>query len=788
MDRLVHLVLRYPLALILTTVALAAAGQVVHQRQAHYDFSFETMAPKETLAYERFVEFEEIFGKGRDGAPYVIGFRDDPLITNANLDLIRRITARLEEIDATLNVTSLTNVQDIVGSDDALEVKDFVGPGALSDTELENLAARLMADPIVGGNLVSSDGKMTAIVGRLTEYSDEPEDRVVYVAEVERILEEESGGRVEFYLAGIPYLDSVMMTHIKHDTALFIPLTMCALGALMYVAFRQVRAVWMSLLPLTLASSLTLGLLSALDMPMTLLTGQGVLASLIMVIGLSDAVHLLNRYCEDVQNDPGTGLADRYRALGRTMRHMGTACFLTSATTAIGFLSLATTDISTIREFGLLGAAGIVFAYLGSIVLLPAAIVLTERFRISPVPSRGGSDMYERTLQATVEIAIRHPAAITAIGVVALLGSAALATRIDIDNRFTRDLKVDDPAVISTRFFERHMGGSYPLEIIIEGSEPDAIKDPAVLAAMDEVRDALEAMPTVSKVATPVDFIKKMNQALNDDAPPGEDTFVLPETAAAVAQYLLLFEMGGGDNEFDRLVTYDYSMTRMQAMLRDMPPVEYWKIIATMKKAVEGRFPEGIEVYESGGEPLFYTVTERLVSTLVRSLYLAMPIVFLMTGLAFRSVKLAMISVLPNLLPLTIGLGVMSAAGISLRFSTIVAFPMAFGLAIDDTIHFLNRYRTELAAGHDAITAVRNTARTAGRAIVFTTLFLIGGYAVMFTSSFLGIVHMGLVVTVILAAALFGDLLVLPAMLVLLAPEVPLAQSAEDTVALPSEA
>jgi hypothetical protein len=778
MDRLVRIVLRYPVALIVVTVVVAVAAQVVHLRQARYDFGFESVAPKHTIAYERYVEFEDNFGHGRDGTPYVIGFRDDPLITNENLDLIRRITERIEAMDATLNVTSLINVQDIVGTGDMLEVTDFVPSGPLTDTELADLTSRLMADPIIAGNLISDDGKMTTIVGRLLEYSDEPDERVVYMGEVKRILEEEGGGRFEFYLAGIPYLDSVMMTHVNHDTSLFIPATVCVLGMLMYAAFRQVRAVWMTLLPLTLASLLTLGLLSLLDMPMTVLTGQGVLASLIMVIGLSDAVHLLNRYREEVQDDPGTGLFDRYRALGRTMRHMGKACFLTSATTAIGFLSLATTDIRTIREFGFLGAAGIVFAYVGSIVLLPAAMVLTERLRVSKVPKRRGSDGYERFLQATVGVAIHHPTAITAVGVAVLLGSMALATRVEIDNRFTRDLKSDDPAVISTRFFERHMGGSHPLEIIVKGSEPDAVKDPAVLAAMDHVRDALEALPTISKVATPVDFIKKMNQALHDNA---DGAYALPETAQAVAQYLLLFEMGGGDNEFDRLVTYDYSMTRMQAMLHDIPPAEYWKIIATLEEAVRGRFPPGIDVYESGTEPLFYTVSERLVATLVRSLYFAMPIVFLMTSLAFRSIKLAMIGILPNLLPLTIGLGVMGALGISLRLSTVIAFPMAFGLAIDDTLHFLNRYRTELRAGRDNLTAVRNTARTTGRAVVLTTVFLVGGYAVMFTSGFLGIVHMGVVVTVILVAALFGDLLVLPAMLVLAGPRVvPQAQEAQE--------
>ena len=172
----------------------------------------------------------------------------------------------------------------------------------------------------------------------------------------------------------------------------------------------------------------------------------------------------------------------------------------------------------------------------------------------------------------------------------------------------------------------------------------------------------------------------------------------------------------------------------------------------------------------SGEGPVWRSAARVLISTLVRSLYLAMPLIFLVTGFAFRSARLGVLSILPNLLPLTIGLGLMWPLDIELRFSTITAFPVAFGLAVDDTIHFLARYRTEVSAGSTREQAVCTTMMTTGRPIMLTSALLIAGFSVLFLSSFVGMIHVAMLDCIILTAALFGDLLVLPALLLLFGP------------------
>jgi predicted RND superfamily exporter protein len=276
------------------------------------------------------------------------------------------------------------------------------------------------------------------------------------------------------------------------------------------------------------------------------------------------------------------------------------------------------------------------------------------------------------------------------------------------------------------------------------------------------------ALPQVSRVTSPVEFIKKMNRAMEDNS---ADAYRLPATSDAVAQYLLLFEMAGSDAEFERLVNYDYSTARMTATTTDVTPEEYAMLIAEVERLESGRMPPGTNLHVSGEGPVWQAAARILISTLIRSLYIAMPLVFLVTGIAFRSFRLGALSVLPNLLPLTIALGLMAPLDIALRFSTITAFPLAFGLAIDDTIHFLARYKAERAAGLTNDQAVRRTIITTGRAMFLTSALLVAGFSVLMASNFLGIVHVTLLLCVILVVALLGDLVLLPALLLTFPPK-----------------
>ena len=762
-DRLTSVVLRHPVWIVLAFVAACAVAMTVHTRSANYDLSYRTMAPRHTPEFLQFEEFIETFGDNSD--TFVIGFRDEPLITVTNLEMIERITQRIEAMGDTVTVISLVNVLDILGRDDALDVTEFIETMPPPIDSLADLAQRLIADPIVGGGLISADGSMAAIQVRLLDDDVSSDEQFAYFDEVRRLLDEEGKGRVQFYMAGYPYLLDVIMRYMVDDSARFMPLTMLIMGGLLWVMFGRFRSVWLPLIPVVIATTLILGALTGSGLSMSLLTGQGVLTTLILVMGLSNGVHFLNRYEEDLLSRPDE---DRGLVLRETNRHIGLACSITSLTTGIGFLSLSLADVTTVRDFGIFGALGIFFSLIGAIMLMPALLVLIERRKPQVPRETNALQWVDRLLAGSADFVVRRSGMIIVGSVALLLSAAALIPSARIDNRAASDLKSNDPAILALDFFEDSLGGAYPLDIVARGSSPDAMKDPALLAELDFIARGLEELPWISKVTSPTTFIKKMNRAMSDGA---EEEYRLPDSSQAVAQYLLLFEMAGSDGEFDRLVNYDYSALRMTALLADISAVEFEEILAEIDRLKAGRLPPGVDVYASGESPVWRSASQVLITTLVRSLYLAMPLIFIIIGLTFGSLRIGLLSVLPNVLPITIGLGLLDPLDVTLRFSTIVAFPVAFGLAVDDTIHFLARYRGELAAGKSPEDAVRTTIATTGRAMLLTSLLLIAGFSVLFFSNFLGLVHVALLICIILAAALIGDVLLLPALLLRFGPD-----------------
>jgi predicted RND superfamily exporter protein len=762
MQPILSLVRRFPGTIVTLFLAAWIAAAIVHSRDVRFDFSFSSMAPTDTPEFDSYQTFVEHFGHGDEF--FLLAFRDEPLLTPENLRLIRTLTERIELFRDTESVTSLTNVKNIIGHDDTLEIVEYVKTIPETAADLQTLSATLTGEPLILGNVLSRDAQTVAIVGRLLNQAGDPARRQAYFDELRALLAEVADDRVDVYFGGVPYMDQAMMTHIFHDTALFLPVTVATFGLILWLAFRRGRAVWIPLFTIGFAATATMGTLSLCGLPMTMLTQWGSLSTLILVIALSDAVHLMNRYEEDLTLCP-----DRETAIGETVVHLGHACFLTTLTTGIGFLALAATKIPTIRHFGIFGALGIFYAFAVTILFLPAALILIDRrWPARPWPPHT-HDRLDSALAATATFVTRHRTSLIAASVVLLAASAFSAGSLQIDNRFTRDFKRSDPAVQSQDFLEEHFGGTFALEVLVEGGAEGSVKDPELLAAIDHLQTELETHPRVTRVLSPVEFIEKMNQAMHGGR---AEARVLPRSRELVAQYLLLFDMAGSDADFNRLVNYNYSIARLAGRLEDITPAEYREIEAFVDRIVAERFPPGVHVQLSGSGPLFTTVTERLISSLLRSLAFALPVIFVIIALTFRSIPLGLLSTLPNLLPLTLALGLMPLTGITLKFSTIIAFPIAFGIAVDDTIHFLARYRDELHAGAEPPEAVRRTMRTAGRAMVLTTLLLIGGWVVMFTSSWLGPIHLSVIAIIILAGALFGDLFVLPALLLTFRPRV----------------
>lgn len=759
MDSIARLVSQRPVAIVLAFVAAwLVAGAFA--TGARYDFSFRTMAPHDAPDFAVFEEFETLFGASGD--VYAIVFHAEPLITPATLRLVGRLTEKLERVSGTGSILSLTNVNDIRGEGDELIVAPFVDPFPGTPEAVAVLRRRLLDDSFLRGTVISDDGRATALIGRLESWAADPNERIRYFRDVQAILDEEEG--TAFHIAGSPYLEQAVMGHIFADGRFYVPVVLAIYLVALWRVFGRVRAGWVPILPMVMASTITMGAIVGSGMPLSMLTGSGTLPILIMIIGFSDAIHLLSQWEEEVTRRPS---GDRTVPIREAVRHIGVACLLTSATTAVGLSSLGVSRVSAVRDFGIFAAFGVMIVYASVILLIPALLVLVERrWPASPRPP-SHEDALDRLLARIARVTLSRPRTIIALGLGLLVASSAAIPWVRIDNRFTTDLREDDPVMRSLRFVERHFGGVLPFEILVKGGGPDAVKEPRLLEAADRLREAFLADPAVSTVLSPTEFLKRLNRAMHGGDPAA---YRIPDSKNLVAQYLLLFEMAGGDSEFDRLVSSDHSVLRIATRTKDVPPEEIDRLRERLRELAAGLFDGRVTVQESGYGPLFSTATRTVLTTLLQSLYLAMPVIFLVIALSFRSLRIGLLSALPNVIPLTFALGFLGVAGIPLRFATIIAFPLAFGIAVDDTIHFLARYRTEIRAGATPEEAVRATYRTTGRAMVLTTAFFVGGYGIMMGSSFLATSQIAMLAALILTVALLGDLFLLPALLLVFRP------------------
>jgi predicted RND superfamily exporter protein len=428
MQRIAGFVLRRPWTIVIAFALLCVGAQQSIDRFAVYDLSARPVTPDGSRGIEIHDEFEQLFGADDDS--YMMAFAaEDTVLDNESLELIERLTERIEAIPDTLSVTSLTNILDMRSGPMGMDVVPFVGPLPLSAVELDDLRTRLPNDPVISGLLVSGDRKSAGMIVRMLPDALEPDRRKIYFDQLEVILAEDAPG-VKVHRAGWPFLRWTLQNHLESDATWLLPWVNLVFAVLLWLAFRQIRMVWIPMLPVIVSSMMTLGTLVLTGKPMTMLTAEGLLTTLVMVIGLSDGVHLVDRYRQESALNP---TATGFEPLVAAIKHVGMACLLTSITTAIGFSGLISSLLPAIRDFGIFGSLGIFYAFAASVLFLPACIVLVERkWASKPLPPK--ESLWTTAILTRVsDFVITRPGVCILAGLLVLGVSIGFGTRVRID-------------------------------------------------------------------------------------------------------------------------------------------------------------------------------------------------------------------------------------------------------------------------------------------------------------------------------------------------------------------
>ena len=684
----------------------------------------------------------------------VVAYELDNPFTQRELTYLSHLSRELEKVPYVNRITSLTDVDDIRGTEQGLEIEPLIQENHLSDEKISNIKQRIDLNPFFKGNLISYDYKTVGIVLSLNILNEDEKKfsniTKEIISAIRKILqkEQEKTDRT-FHLGGSIITDAEASSMMEKDMQKFFPLSMLLVAVVLFLIFRNLSSIIFPLITVFLGLVWTLGLKGMVNSPITPISTT--LFALITVIGIANSVHLISHFRIEI-----SVIKDKKRALMETYYRAGKPCLFTSLTTAMGFGSLSISNIPAIRNLGIFAGFGIMSVFMLSMILVPLGLLL---IKTSPkVTGKQAHKGMENLLKRIGGFNLKCSKLIIIFGFLIVLIMITGIPRIHVEGSMMQYLKEGSRLRKDAEFFDRNLTGISSTEVIIRGDQ-DLFKNPAVLKKIDGLQKLVENHPKVSCSYSLVDYIKLINRALNN----GNNThYTIPETQEAIAQSLLLYEMSGG-TEIDEYVTIDYDMARISMRTNQMNEKERKVLLTTVQTYINKNFKK-INTEITGLDNMVHKVTERIVSTQIQSLGLAFLVILGLMLLLF-GLRGGLVSVLPNMFPIVFVLGFMGYAGFSLNIATAIIASIAIGIVVDDTIHYFSHFRHEFEITGNREQSMKNALQKVGRALCFTSLILVLGFAIFLLSETRILMDYGILSGIAVIMALLGDLFIGPVLL-----------------------
>ena len=738
MGRLADWIIKRPwitLAALVVVTAFFMAGIP----RLEIDNSVDSMLPGDHPARLLYDEVNDTFG-GTD--VMVVALESDDLFGEHALAQIVELTDAFERIPGVDEVVSLSTAKRMEGEEGTLIVRDLMDVVPEDSEARDALQAYVLNQELYMNNIISSDGRFAGIV---VELLPDVDDSAVYSHLMQVVDEQETADSI--FVAGGPAVNAEMTTSMKADLVRLIPFVVLVLGVVLYLSLRTLSGVVLPLAVVLLTVIWTAGLMAWLGIPMAMISTT--LPVMLIAIGVADAIHILTDYYASLRS----GEAKR-SAIRLVVRHIGLAIILTSVTTLVGFLSLATSPVQQVMQFGLFVGFGVMAALVITLTLIPAALEIGRGARVS-----GAKKKRKRGRRAPLELlgrlVVKRRRAILAFGSVLFVLAAIGATQLTVETNTLRFFRPETPIRQATEVVDRSFGGSENLSVVVGGD----IKSPDVLNGMLEFQAWADGLDAVGYTASIADYVTQINEALHDNDPMER---VIPDTRNAVAQEILLYEMSGDPSDFARVVNYNYERARIILRMESLSSVELGELVESVETQAADSSGGDFDVDVTGSTYLFKVLTDLLVNGQILSLVVSLLGVALVVGLIFRSVRFGLLSMIPLGFTITFNFGIMGWLGIPLDTATTMLASIAIGIGVDYTVHFLSRFRRGRREGHTATEAVAETIQTTGKAIVFNVLAVAAGFAVLLLSSFGPIATLGAMVALSMGVSGLAALTLLP--------------------------
>jgi hypothetical protein len=718
-------------------------------RKIQLDTEMKNQLPKDLPTRQHLAEIEKTFG-GTDMAMIVLD--TDDILKTSTLERLKEMSSRFAKIPEFDGVITLFTAKDLHGDMGEMVVEKAVPRIPKDDAAREKLRERLKQNALVYKNLVSDDFKHAVLIGFLKPNSSDE----VLVGKLRQLIKDVPGPE-DAFVGGMPVTRVALTQDMRRDMRKFLPIGLAIMIVFLLVSFRQARGVVLPFVMTVMAIIVSMGMIPLLGWKVHTVT---ILLPVILLAVANDyGIHLLARYQED--NTPESN-ATSHELAQRGVIELTRPVLATGITTVFGMLCLLSHMIIPAKQLGVLAAAGVAFAMVGSIVFIPALLAILPRAKpILNKKAAGG--LTERLLGVTARWVARSPKAILVGCVVVAVTMGIGTTRIVVDTNPMSFYQRSEPIWRATNLLNEHLGGWAAVSVMVEGD----IKDPKVLQQIDDLEQHLKKNPSVGTTSSIADVMKKMNEVMHD----GDPAFnKVPETRELVAQYLLLYSMSGSEDDFKKLVDFEYKHAQVIAKVTDSGTKAATDVI-DYTKAYIAQHPNGPFRMVGGFLDVMADMVHHIVWGQIVSMVLAAIAVGLLVSLLLRSLYAGLLSVFPLVLALMMVFGIMGLSGIELNLVTALLSSIMIGVGVDYSIHFLWRYRDERALGLEPVQAVERTLTTTGRGIVINGLSVVVGFAILVVSAFSPVRFFGLLVAISIGGSLVGALVVLPALVLLLRPK-----------------
>ncbi len=741
--------LKHPILVMVVFIAMTAFFVLELKDNTRMETDLDKYMPQDHPAFIYSDQAEEWFDI-KDGIIIAIE-NTDGIYNTGTLTKIKQLTKDLQKMDEIekRDVTSLYTADNIVGTEDGMDVKAFYKRVPKTQEKLDDLKEKVYTNEMVHGRLVSENETVSIIIARINDdvFSQEFYDRIL-------ALGKSYEGPENVYVAGRPIVEGTMAVLGPADMKRMVPVVIGVIIFILLILLRSVKNTILTMLVVLFSTIWTFGLLAVIGIPIYAVFTT--IPVMLIAIGVADGIHLFSHVDIYLASNPK---ATKLEATQNMLKEMWKPVVMTSVTTAVGFISLLTSQVYPIKYFGLFTAFGVLSAMVLSLLLIPAGMMLFGLPKVRNIKVHSTDD------KPAVIFAHRFASGLLkykwmTLGLTAVIIAISIfgTSKVWINSSFLDKFEKNSDIVLTDKFINKNFGGTSTLNLVLESRDKDAFKNPDLLTLVDAMQTDVESIQIVGSSFGLTDYVLRMNKVMHAD---DEAYNTVPESSDLIAQYLLLYEMSGDPDNLWQVTDYDYQKLNVTFQLKSDDSKSINQALEHIETYRQKFSDQNVDMNFAGSGYKALVFTDLILKGQITSLLMSLVIVAVLLSFMFKSITAGLTGTVPIIITATISFGVMGLMGIPLSTTTALMSSISIGIGIDYAVHFIDRYRENSRITENMELGIQRTMHHSGRAIVFNAAVVIAGFMVMLFSVFPPNRELGFLVSLNMFTSFLGTITVM---------------------------